>query len=438
MVDIVHASHVVHQVDQVADRSEDVRAGQVLRAEIRNSAARLFLQPFHVVAELFLQFAQHGNACLFPHAAVGQVIAEDILRLERVVADDLHLVAVVEPDRDFVHARTLDRKGKVAVDDVALVCKHLAGQGADDGLARAAVGNPAVDRHFLVVLIPTHGGNVVTLGVEEIVMQQGLRRLFDRRFARAQFLVDFLDGFHADGRAVCGCQFLALVALEGQRQSVVLAELLIDLLPRFQRLAAFEGEGAEEHGQRNFSGFIDADSHHAVRVDLILQPRASVRDDRGCVGLFTRLVDLRGIVHSRGTDDLGNNDALRAVDDERTRFGHQREIAHENFVFFDLSRRLVGQADRDPQRRGKVDVSFLALLNRILRVFGVKGVVNEFDLEVAGKVPDRRNVMQNLAQPLVKKPLVGFGLNFDQIRKRIVEAGSGKALSDVLTKSLLF
>ena len=46
--------------------------------------------------------------------------------------------------------------------------------------------------------------------------------------------------------------------------------------------------------------------------------------------------------------------------------------------------------------------------------------------------------MQNLAQPLVKKPLVGFGLNFDQIRKRIVEAGSGKALSDVLTKSLLF
>ncbi|CAB4633433.1 unannotated protein [freshwater metagenome] len=47
---------------------------------------------------------------------------------------------------------------------------------------------------------------------------------------------------------------------------------------------------------------------------------------------FARLED-----DSRRTDELRNNNALSAVDNERALFGHHREVAHEDGLFFDFA-----------------------------------------------------------------------------------------------------
>jgi len=41
--------------------------------------------------------------------------------------------------------------------------------------------------------------------------------------------------------------------------------------------------------------------------------------------------------HARRTNELADHDALGAVDDERALLGHDREVAHEDGLLFDLA-----------------------------------------------------------------------------------------------------
>ena len=42
-------------------------------------------------------------------------------------------------------------------------------------------------------------------------------------------------------------------------------------------------------------------------------------------------------IGARGTDDLGNDNALRTIDDEGAGFGHEWQFAHENLGFLDFA-----------------------------------------------------------------------------------------------------
>ena len=127
--------------------------------------------------------------------------------------------------------------------------------------------------------------------------------------------------------------------------------------------------------------------------------------------MLVSLVHLVAVVHAGAADDLRDDDALCAVDDERAAVGHEREIAHEDLLLLDLVRLLVVQADANLDGLGVRRVALLAFLHGILGR-PVHGVVEE-----AGVVGNGIDVAEHLAQPLAQEPLIGILLDLEHIRQ---------------------
>ena len=95
-------------------------------------------------------------------------------------------------------------------------------------------------------------------------------------------------------------------------------------------------------------------------------------------------------------DELGDDDTLGAVDDERALVGHQREVAHEDRLALDLAGLVVHELGRDEERSGVREVALLALLDRVLR--RLEAVVAEREAHGAREVLDRGDLLEDLLQ----------------------------------------
>ena len=93
------------------------------------------------------------------------------------------------------------------------------------------------------------------------------------------------------------------------------------------------------------------------------------------------------VVDAGRTDQLGNDDALGAVDDEGAGVGHQGKVAHVDIRFLDFAGDLVDEAGAYPQRGGVVDVALLALQQGVLG-FVIQRKINEIQLQIALIVGD--------------------------------------------------
>ncbi len=100
--------------------------------------------------------------------------------------------------------------------------------------------------------------------------------------------------------------------------------------------------------------------------------------------------DLLGEEDARGAVELGDDDALGAVDDEGAVVGHQRDVAEEDFLFLGVAHVLdpgVGilvvdeEAEGDLQRDAVGHAALLALLDRVLhlQVDGIAADVADLD-----------------------------------------------------------
>ena len=207
--------------------------------------------------------------------------------------------------------------------------------------------------------------------VEEEAVEQRLGRLHRGRIARTQTAIDLDQALVAALRGVL---------VEGRDDALVLAEDLLEALvgdgadmavvhtaqPLGRDILIILTHGLEEPGDGQLAVLVDADVEDVVRIRLILQPCAVIRDDRGGVDRKHRLV--RGLVKidAGGTDDLGDDDPLGAVDDEGAALGHQGEVAHEDLLLLDLLGLLVAQTNTDLERSGICGVTRLALFLGIL------------------------------------------------------------------------
>ncbi len=101
------------------------------------------------------------------------------------------------------------------------------------------------------------------------------------------------------------------------RMRRILTEQVLDLG------IGLHADGADQAGDGNLAVFINADVEDVAGVGLVLQPCAAVRDDGASVssGLSVLSSSCRSI--RRGTDNLGYDHALRAVDDEGAGVGHR-------------------------------------------------------------------------------------------------------------------
>jgi len=153
-----------------------------------------------------------------------------------------------------------------------------------------------------------------------------------------------------------------------------------------------------------------------------------IRDHRGGKNGKQGLVGGLVVIHAGGTHDLGDDDALRAVDDEGAARRHDGEIAHEDLLLLDLLGLLVAQPHANLQRRGVGGVPGFAFLNGILGLL-IHRIVHKAQLKVAGIVGDDVHILEHLAQAGIQKPAIGVFLDLQQVRHILDLLAAGKALS---------
>ena len=219
------------------------------------------------------------------------------------------------------------------------------------------------------------------------------------------------------------------------RASSVMDDLVVVTEERTNVLILGQTQSTDENGDGDLAVAVDLDVEDVVDVRFILEPSAAIRDHGAGEGELAHLVDVLGKVHAGAANDLRNDDTLRTVDDERTVVGHLGEIAHVNFLFFDLVRFLVGQTDFDAKRHGVVDVALLAFFHRIFRVI-LDRVIHEVDEKLTRIVHDRGNVLQHFAQTFVHEPVIRLALNLDEVGHFEHFLVLGKAHADVGTAFL--
>ena len=239
----------------------------------------------------------------------------------------------------------------------------------------------AVETELAVDLVATHLREVVALRVEVEVVEQRARGLCGNLLARAELAVDVLEGLllGEDG-----------ILLERELDRRVALELLEDLLAR-------EAEGLEEHGDGLLALAVDAHADLVALVDLELEPGTAARDDACRVDVLVgQLLRLTREVDARRAHELGHDDTLGAVDDERALLGHEREVAHEDGLGLDLTGEVVHELGVDVERRGERLAALLALVDRVLGLFELRA--RERELHGLAEVFDRGDLLEDLIE----------------------------------------
>ena len=258
-----------------------------------------------------------------------------------------------------------------------------------------------VEAQLLVDLVAADLRQVVALRVEEQALQQRAGGVDGGRLAGTEALVQLDQRLFLRG---------SRVAVERAQHHLVVAEELDDLLARLG-----EAEGADEQRSGLLALAVDAHGQDVALVGFELQPRAAAGDDlRVEQHLVGRLVALGGEVDARGANELGDDDALRAIDDERAARRHEREVAHEHVLLLDLARLAVDEADLHEQRRLVGDVLLLALVNRVLRLAEL--VATKLHAHVLRAVLDGADVPKRLRQTFALEELEAFRLDGDEVR----------------------
>ena len=181
-----------------------------------------------------------------------------------------------------------------------------------------------------------------------------------------------------------------MVALQGHAHRLVLAELLQDpVLGPAQRL--------EQHGDVLLALAIQPDADLVALVDLELQPSPPRGDHlAGEDVLVGGLVGALLEVDARRADQLADHDSFGTGDDEGTLVGHQREVADEHGLAFDLAGLVVHELGGHEQRGLIGGVAILALVD------GVLGFLKTMIMEAQGhrlvEVLDRADLLEDLLQ----------------------------------------
>ena len=320
-------------------------------------------------------------------------------RVHKVVAHHLANLALAVQHHG-VDSGVLNLPGGLQVDEIALLHQDFAGLGIHDVLRRLLVVNAGGDGQLLIILIAAHAHQVIALGVEEQRVEQIGGAL------QAGGLPGLLPLVDLDQALFPGLRVVAL--LNGGVQARVVPHGFHDLRVRPQ------AQGPQDHGDGKLPGPVDPDPQHVVAVRLVFQPGAPVRDNLGGIERLAGLVQGHVEIDAGRADQLADDDALRAVNNEGSMLGHQGEVAHKNVGFLDFTGFTVFQAYKNLQRSRVGQIPLAAARHGILRL--IQAVVHKLQNEIPIIVSNGRNVAQDLAEIGIEKALIGVLLNLDQIR----------------------
>jgi hypothetical protein len=201
---------------------------------------------------------------------------------------------------------------------------------------------------------------------------------------------------------------------------------VLDLVEEVEDVDVAVADGAEQRRDEEFpaaAAAVEVDVEQVVVVELHLEPGAAVGDD--AEGVEQLAVRVRGDLEGDAgrTVELGDDDALGAVDDERAALGHHRDLAHVDFLVLDEV--LLAQAELHVERHRVGDALADALDLGVLRVADRVGDVLERQAPVVGL--DREDLAEHglealrlallLGHALLQEVEIGIDLNLDEIRR---------------------
>ena len=375
VVDVVHLILADVDLQEQADRLDDVDARLVERAEVlvdlaREAEALVDLVTADIAEIVVRQLEEHAVQHL-----LGVRRGRRISRTHALV-DFLERVLLVADARLRVFAEGLDERAVVDGDVHHL---NLADAGRGDLLHHR--------RGDRIIATRDHS---LRVGVDQVVLHD----------QHAQVLVGVL--------------------LAGRKLLEVVEEL-------HQLLVGAVAERTEKRRRIEFpttAALIHEAPHDVVRVEHHLDPVAAVRDDahgqeRLAVGVHLLLGR-----DARRTVQLGDDHALRAVDDERAVRGHDRHVAEEDLLLAHVL--AVLQTERGLER------THIALAVRqrleIALLLGIQPIADEVEFVATVVAGDREDLLEDRLQTLVltllgsdvalQEVLIGLHLDVNQVRHR--------------------
>ncbi len=466
VVDVVDFAAAVAQLDQHADHREDVVVGQHARAILALCADAL-VEALEPGRRLVVDLLGIGTAVELHAADRRQVVA--LLGVEQAVEEAFDGVfggrlarthhAV---DRDLgrpLIGGLVDAQG---LRDVAAAIEVVDVQRAQLG----DVGQAQLVEQILGDLVVGAREHLAGLGIGDVVGDHAAEDEVVRHGhgldAGLVDLADVLGGdalvARDDDLAVGGgdveARHLATQALghELELRAFTLQVEGVGVVEGRQDLFRRQADRAQQDRDRHLAATVHAEVEVVLRVELEVQPRTAVGDDPRREQQLARRVRLAAVVleeHARRTVQLRDDDALGAVDDEGAGGGHERNLAHVDFLLLDfldgfLRRFAVhdDQAHARAQRRGEGQAALLALLH-VERGLA-QHVLDVFETRVAAVARDREDRGERGLQTLVP-PRFGRGFRLQEFSEGLDLGGEqerriehGRALGEALADTFLF
>ena len=252
---------------------------------------------------------------------------------------DFRGLAITDPRKCFV---------------TALQSQHVLHRCNNVGVLKRANVQRRIKAELLVDLVATNLRQVVATRRKVKVVQQRLAGINRGLLARTHLLVDGLESLFLRVNAIL---------IQGLQQKRVVLKLQANLFTG-------QANGLEQQSDRQLTLAVDAHHDGVAAVDFEFKP-GTARRDNAC----GEDVAVRGLVcgavkvHARRTNQLRDNDAFGAVDDEGALVRHKREVAHENGLRLDFARLLVREVDLHIHLRGVGQVPLAALCRRVNGIF---------------------------------------------------------------------
>ncbi len=416
VVDIVVHAHAVREVEVVVDDGDDVVLGDLTRDE-GSQVVKDSLLLLRLGGESFPDRHQRGTIYELLDAELFGVPGEVGGKVHGVVADDLDALALTAYHVDRVDARVLDRPS-VVVREHAALGEYFARFGDYDVLGKRLAHDAVGKRELLVVLISAHAGDIVALLVVEDTGDIRLDAFVGDDLAVLDGPVQLLPRVSALVGSVLG---------EGRLEDGVVPEDIE------KSLVLGESDGAEHQGGGDLLLAVYLDVESAGGILLELHPSAVLGDDGALVCDVAVLIHFLGEVDARAPDELADDNALCAVDDEGPRLGHEGDITHEYLVLFDEVALLAdGQAHFDAKRRVVGD-EVVALTRSRGEVGLLHPVLAELENETLRSVRrplhDGRELVKDLAKTFFQELLIRTLLQLDKIGEVEDLLGLGEAHS---------
>ena len=398
MVDIVLLADTHGEVVYIVDCCENIVGNYVLGNEFFGVGFDGFQKL--VAAVLLHELGEHTESYLLVYSQSALIAGHEVGKLDHAVGEYNNFFSV-DIEYCSVYADLFKLLSLLSCENIAGRSENFTCSRIDNGLSQLFAAETLPDGQLLVELVSSDHGEVISLGIKEKSVYKALRAVECRRLSGTELFV-YLD----DGVLIC---LDGGILFESVDYAVIFAEELFDLG------VCRNTDSSYERCDGYLLVLVYTNIEYIVDVCLVLDPCTSVRYDSGSIGNLLGSVIVEVIVCSGGSDYLGDDDALCAVDDKGTSLGHALEISHVDLLLLYLLCLLIAESDANPERRRICGVSLLALRHAVLGRI-VQSIVQKSQLKVARVVGDDSDIAEDLFEALFNKPLVGLFLNLDEIR----------------------